>query len=160
MSEVKTKLYISRYSNKDLAKSQAVKVGITRGEPRFKLSFSLKGNITLLAPPRSIFNMTDKAAFRRKYFEYLDGVGVSEAKRVLEQFGYGVEKEMVLLCYEDTTCDDPRKNWCHRTMFAEWWAKNTGQIVEEYPDSGNFESKRKKEKPKTQMEIDQLELLF
>lgn len=153
-----TKLYVSRYSNKSLAKSKAVIVGITRGMPRFKLAFPLRGNILLIAPPRAIFNMTDKAAFKRKYFEYLDSVGIEEIKKALEMFGYGYEREMVLLCYEDVTCEDPNKNWCHRTMFAEWWALKTGQAVTEYPDEGNFASKHQKPKPK--IEADQLELLF
>ena len=153
-----TKLYVSRYSNKNLSTSKAVIVGITRGMPRFKLAYSLRGNILLVAPPRAIFNMTDKAAFKRKYFEYLDGVGLEKIKKALEEFGYGYEKEMVLLCYEDVTCKDPNRNWCHRTMFAEWWRLKTGQAITEYPDEGNFASKH--QKPKTKIEADQLELLF
>jgi len=33
---------------------------------------------------------------------------------------------LVLLCWEDI-----RKpgEWCHRTMFAEWWAEHSGQGV-------------------------------
>ena len=40
-------------------------------------------------------------------------------------------KELVLLCYEDVRVPG---GWCHRTVFAEWWAEQTGELIEELYD--------------------------
>lgn len=40
-------------------------------------------------------------------------------------------KELVLLCYEDVRVPG---DWCHRTVFAEWWAEQTGELIEELYD--------------------------
>ena len=37
----------------------------------------------------------------------------------------------MLLCYEDVRIPE---DWCHRTVFAEWWAENTGEEIRELPD--------------------------
>lgn len=139
-----TKLYVSRYSNKELEDPNVIKVGISRGLPKFSTKYVLAGNIFQLAPPSSIFAMTDEFAFRRKYFEHLDKIGVEGVKRLLEKMGYGKAEQIVLLCYEDITSG----KWCHRTMFAEWWEKNTGEKVKEFPDHNTYEIKEKKKEEK------------
>ena len=35
------------------------------------------------------------------------------------------------LCYEDVRVPG---DWCHRTVFAEWWAEQTGELIEELYD--------------------------
>ena len=52
--------------------------------------------------------------------------------RGLEEKAKAENKTLVLLCFEDI-----RKpgNWCHRTLFAEWWKKHTGETIEELEDA-------------------------
>lgn len=153
------KLYTSRYSNKDLQHTDALKVGISAGLPRFPLKYELTANLTQLAPGRAIFRMTDKAAFRRKYFEQLDRLGIAMVEQLIKSVWRGNgEKDLILLCYEDVTCDDNSKNWCHRTYLAEWLRERLGYEVEEYPDSGCYAAKHKEE-PKEDDGFEQM-LLF
>ena len=49
--------------------------------------------------------------------------------RLIEKAPHG--KELVLLCYEDVRVPG---DWCHRTVFAEWWAEQTGELIEELYD--------------------------
>ena len=144
------KLYTSRYANSNLKSTNVIKVGISRGLPRFKLRYELAGNIKELAPSSAIFNITDKERFSRAYKAQLDQLGKEGVLSLLRKAGYGEGKSLVLLCYEDLTCDDPQKNWCHRTYLAEWLRDNLGIEVEEYPDNNCFEKKaeRKAEKEK------------
>ena len=146
------KIYTSRYSNKDLATADAHIVGITLYPPRFPLKFKLEGNIGKLAPQRSYFKTTDKELFREKYMAQLDLLGEEGVQALLKPY-MGDGRDIILLCYEDVTCDDPDKNWCHRQLLAEWRSKHLWVSVEEYPDSGNWKAKHTA-KPK----FDQMQL--
>lgn len=142
------KLYTSRYSNSGLKSQEIIKVGITRGLPRFPLKYELAKNIIEFAPSYGIFNIKSKEKFAEAYKAQLDKLGADRAMELLVGAGYGGEKDVVLLCYEDLTCDNPNKNWCHRTYLAEWLKDNLGIEVEEYPDNNTFAKKaeRKAEK--------------
>ena len=149
-----TKLYTSRYSNKNLLETETLKIGITRGKPRFPLGYEIYANLISLAPPMAIFGIEDREIFTRKYMEYLDRLGVEKVKEILGRVGYGKEEELILLCYEDITKEPLDKNYCHRTIFAEWWEKQTGEKIEEYPDGNTYEVKHsKKEEPFDQMSL-------
>lgn len=153
-----TKLYVSRYSNKDLAETNAVKLGISLGRPRFKVQYEIKGNIYVLAPNRAIFNL-DKVNFTKRYKEQLDKLGVEKIKAILAEYGYGEAEEMILLCYEDITTE----KWCHRTVFAEWWQEKTGEEVPEYKDSYTAEAtkeKKKREEEESKKQVSLFDLLF
>ena len=144
-----TKLYVSRYSNKNLSESNAVKVGISLGMPKFRLGYKLEGTIYGLAPSRAIFNLP-KEDFIRAYRSQLDRMGVEKIRKILSSFRYGEADEMVLLCYEDITDTTKKNNWCHRSIFADWWYEKTGEKVEEYRDSNTYaEKERKKEEERT-----------
>lgn len=145
------KFYTSRYSNKDLAEADVHCVGVTLYPPRFPLRFKLEGNISQFAPRKSYFKTTDKELFRKKYMEQMDRLGKEEVSYLLGRYAED-GKDVVLLCYEDVTCDDPNKNWCHRQLLAEWLKENLGLDVEEYPDSGNWKAKHQKE-PYDQMDL-------
>jgi len=148
------KIYTSRYSNKNLADSDAVKLGITLGAPRFPLKFKLSGNIRQFAPPRYIFGMEDEEAFKRKYLEHLDKLGADGAKLILDCYSKE-DQDIVLLCYEDVTKPG---DWCHRRMLAEWLEKNvTGYPVEEYPDDNAYGVKHANDKLGNSVE-DQMKL--
>lgn len=143
------RFYTSRFSNKDLAKANAHVVGITLSPPKFPTVVKVERNIPQFAPSRSIFNMTDKVAFRRRYMEQLDRIGVEGVKQLIGR--YDDDKDIIFLCYEDVTCDNPQKNWCHRQYFAEWIEAHLGIKVEEYPDSGNWAAKHPPEERFDQM---------
>ena len=146
------KIYTSRYSNKDLATADAHIVGITLYPPRFTLKFKLEENIGQLAPQKSYFKTADKALFRRRYLEQMEKLGEDGVQALLNPYT-GDGRDIILLCYEDVTCDDPEKNWCHRQLLAEWLKDRLGWDVEEYPDSGNWKAKHA-DKPK----FDQMQL--
>lgn len=136
------KIYTSRFSNKDLAKADAHIVGVTLYPPKFPTAAKIEGNIPQFAPMRRYFNITDREVFRRLYREQLDRLGKEGVWKLISPYDDG--KDIVFLCYEDVTCDNPEKNWCHRRLLAEWIEENFGFKVDEYPDSGNWESKHPK----------------
>lgn len=142
------KIYTSRYANSRLKSDDVIKVGITRGLPKFGLKYQLAKNIIEFAPSYKIFHLTSKEDFSRAYKLQLDTLGREKAMELLKEAGYGGEKPLVLLCYEDLTCDDPKKNWCHRTYLAEWLRDKLGIEVEEYPDDNCFAMKEQKKAEK------------
>ena len=154
-----TKLYVSRYSNKELSKTDMPKVGISLGKPKFKIDYNIEGYVYLLAPPRELFRCENKDYFGKKYKEALSKHGIEKIKLALSRYGYGKAEEMILLCFEDVT--KGISDWCHRTMFAEWWEEQTGEKVEEYPDFTTEAAKKKekelKEKAKAEKEAKEAE---
>lgn len=136
-------IYTSRYSNPELNSGAYVPVAISVGKPRWPLKYKLAGEIMILAPTRAMIKMTDKEAYRNMYIERLNSYGVDrilKALRAFEREG----KDTVLLCFEDIRKPE---NWCHRTMFAEWWNEQTGEVIEELTDPSG--KKKKEEKVKT-----------
>lgn len=119
------KIFTSRYSNPELAGDKYTVVGVTRTPPKFPLRYQLQGNIAEIAPPGWLFSETNVERFRTPYFRYLDKTGPFKIKRILENYlSYG--KDIVLCCYEDVRVPG---EWCHRTVFAEWWKLQTGQEI-------------------------------
>lgn len=155
-----TRLYTSRYNNKNLANDEVVKIGITRGFPKFRLPYQLKTNIKSFGPPSYLFNTHDREKFTPRYFDYMDSIGIDKVKEMLKIYGYGTAKEMALLCYEDVREEG---KWCHRLVFAEWWEVRTGEKIEEYPDSSpdpmiKIREKQEKEKQQKELEKQQISL--
>ena len=144
-------IYTSRFQNPELKTGNYTVVGIVRGLPRFKLGYEQAGNIIDIAPPREIFHINDREQFTAPYMTHLDGIGV---ERILAQLQKYVElgKDVVLCCYEDVREPD---EWCHRLVFAEWWFRKTGEIIQELKDESPVKVKSKvavaaksEEKPK------------
>lgn len=123
-------IYTSRYANPLLKSGDYTVVGITRGAPKFPLKYKLAGNIIEIAPPGYLFNVYDRAKFTPPYFMHMDRTGAERIQRILDS--YANETPLVLCCFEDV-----RKpgEWCHRLVFAEWWLKRTGEMIEELPDT-------------------------
>ena len=72
--------------------------------------------------------------FKKAYYEKLNGIGKDRIINMvmkMERDASAQGKDLVLLCYEDVRIPE---DWCHRTVFAEWWVENTGEIIEELPD--------------------------
>lgn len=123
-------IYTSRYANPELKSGKYTVVGITRGAPKFKLGYSLAGNIIEIAPPGYLFNEYDRKRFTPQYFKHMDRSGPALIARMLS-FYEKQGKDVVLCCYEDVRNPE---DWCHRLVFAEWWQSRTGECIEELPD--------------------------
>lgn len=126
-------IWVSRYSNKGLSSDKHYPVGISIGKPRFRLGYELREQCYSLAPKGYMLNM-DIEAFKREYYGKLEGIGKDKIISMvtkLDEKARSEGKELVLLCFEDVRVEG---DWCHRTIFAEWWAENVGEVIEELPD--------------------------
>lgn len=128
-------LYVSRFSNPELKSGKYTPVRISLGAPKWPLGYTIAGEIKDLMP-FGLLQINDRALYEKKYRERLDRIGVDRIQAALDSFG--VDKPVVLLCYEDVR--DPSQ-WCHRTIFAQWWLENTGEIADELTDPSNVRLK-------------------
>ena len=130
----------SRYFNPELRSGDYTAVRISVGTPRWRLGYTLAGEITELMP-WGLRGISDMEIFKTQYTARLDEVGVDRIAAKLRRFeSFG--KPVVLLCYEDIRKGGD--NWCHRTMFAEWWFKHTGEEIDELADNSRFVPAKKK----------------
>ena len=67
----------------------------------------------------------------RSSIKRLDRIGVRRIADKLNDLSM-LGKDVVLVCYEDIR--KGKDDWCHRTAFAEWWQRKTGEIIEELYD--------------------------
>src|SRR5262245_31563894 len=128
-------VWTSRYSNKALARSGLVCVGITRWRPRFKLTYELKMNLTILAPSASMLAQgraghISSRQFKARYLAQLDSVGVDRIRAALQQL-QGKARGIALLCYEDVRAGER----CHRRYLADWLKSRAGLEIPELPES-------------------------
>jgi hypothetical protein len=126
--ENKMKLYTSYYGNRNIAKTELLPVGISQGNPRFRLPYAVACYLRELAPARSIWALP-KESFDLAYRKQLERRGVAAIMEQLESTStkYG-GRDLVLLCFEDLS---KRNAWCHRTTFAQWWFEKTGNETKE-----------------------------
>jgi len=123
------RIWASRFHNRQLRnRPDLVKVAITVGNPRWPLGYEFV-ELRKLAPYGRLFHINDREEFTTTYFEKMDRIGAGAISKWLQEISetHG-GKDLVLLCYEDV-----RKpgEWCHRQVFAEWWRRETGEIIEE-----------------------------
>ena len=123
------RLFTSRFRNRQLRdRPDLVKVAIVVGKPRWPLGFDYV-TLNMLAPYGRLFHLNDRLQFTQAYFEKLDALGVdvirAEFERISNEHG---DKDLVLLCYENLTKPG---EWCHRQVFAQWWLRETGEVIEE-----------------------------
>lgn len=126
-------IWTSRYSNKKLQNGNYFCVGISIGKPRFPLGYAIQEQCFSLAPKGYMLNM-ELEPFKEAYYQKLEGIGKEKIINMVMRFDETARhegKELVLLCYEDVRIPE---DWCHRTVFAEWWAENVGEIIEELDD--------------------------
>ncbi|MCL2005878.1 MAG: hypothetical protein FWG73_06900 [Planctomycetaceae bacterium] len=113
-----------RYYNKAIISGDYTFVGISRGNARFLKYRPVY--LKALAPPANVVKIEDKDEYSKLYRQQLDDLGIESVQALLSDLYCG--KPIVLLCYEDLR--NPA-NWCHRTMFAEWYKEQTGcEILE------------------------------
>jgi len=118
-------MFTSYWSNRALAEVDAVKVSISRGQPKWPVGFQYR-RAMLLAPLRATFALRDEAAFEVSYLASLEEIGVERITYLLTEIGAEEgSRPLVLLCFEADPAD------CHRATFARWWAARTGQEVKE-----------------------------
>lgn len=126
-------IWISRYSNKEVPNGNYYPVGISIGTPKFPLGYQIREQCYSLAPKGYMLRM-EPEEFKKAYYGKLDGIGSDRIISMVERLNQTAQtegKELVLLCFEDVRVPG---DWCHRTVFAEWWAEHTGEIISELPD--------------------------
>lgn len=128
-------LYVSRFSNPELKSGNYTAVRISLGAPKWPLGYTIVGEIKELIP-FGLLQINDRDLYEKRYRERLDRIGPDRIQEVLDRFG--VNKPVVLLCYEDVR---DLSQWCHRSMFAQWWLEKTGEIVDELPDPSTVRPK-------------------
>lgn len=139
-------IWVSRYSNKELTsgKGKYYPVGISLGAPKWPLGYKIEEQCYTLAPTGAMLSMPYEQ-YRAMYFGKLNGFGPDKVKYLVNRMRAAAEKqgkELVLLCFEDVRVED---QWCHRTLFAEWWKDLTGETIRELKDPS--EPKQKKKEP-------------
>jgi hypothetical protein len=78
--------------------------------------------------PYGLTKISDRGEFVQKYRARLEKHGVDAIRLKLAGIAADYEgKELALCCFEDLATE----SWCHRTLFAEWWAEQTGQVLRE-----------------------------
>lgn len=146
-------IWTSRYSNKELLnEDKYYPVGISIGKPKFKLGYTIREQCYSLAPKGYMLNM-ELDEFIPAYYKKLENIGnfnIVDMVAKLDEKARSEGKELVLLCFEDVRIP---KDWCHRTVFAQWWLEKVGEVIEELPDPNppkekNVEKKKPVEKEK------------
>lgn len=124
----KLNIYTSRYGNKNLSNHNSIKVGISIGKPKFNIDYEVKERVLELAPDYSWLKLPYNI-YKEKYINKLDSIGVDMIIYILLYISqkYG-NKDITLLCFEDIRKED---QWCHRTIFSEWFKEKTGININE-----------------------------
>lgn len=122
-------LSTSRYPCKSIDEASMIPVGITVGNPRFKLAYKLVAIVKELAPV-GLKDVGSDEEFERLYRVRLDSFGLAYFQRRLSELvaASSGKTHIVLLCYEDLAKPG---EVCHRRMFASWWQEKTGIEVPE-----------------------------
>lgn len=144
-------IFTSRFTNSELKENRYTTIRISLGTPKWNLGYQLDGAIEDLMPFGLLKTYShDKELFKQAYFKRLDAKGVKRIANQLMAYA-SLGRDIVLLCYEDITKDVD--NWCHRTMFAEWWEARTGEKIEELHDPVIALRKEKAQNKPTQDKI-------
>lgn len=112
----------------------AVYLSIAVGNPKYSVPYTIVDFRML--KPFGVFGVYDGEEYKKKYFERLDSYGVDKIREEMLKLS-GDHEKVFLLCHEKN------KNECHRSMFAEWWEKHTGEVISEW-DEKVEESKEEK----------------
>ena len=126
-------LHVSRYSNKAIADSGLAPIRFTLGHPRWKLPYTIAGQIKILAPTKAEFALSsDHDAITAAYRGRLDTPNPADIAADIAAIIAATPGATgaVLLCYEDVRLGD----LCHRSLFANWWEATTGHVVHELHD--------------------------
>lgn len=106
-----------------------VPVQISNGRPKFPLAYHLGYKAPLLYPEWSMVKAdVPMSEFNARYHQVLDQRGIDDVRGLLTDIAeHAGDSRLVLMCFEW----NPEN--CHRRGFADWWQKNTGEMVPEVP---------------------------
>ena len=136
-------IYTSRFSNPELKTGKYTAVRISVGSPRWKVGYDISGAISELMPKGIFGKYETKAAFEVEYRKRLECIGTAYIRKLLA--GYEtLGKDVVLLCYEAVRKGE--SDWCHRTIFADWWREKTGEVIPELFDPSPVKGVKKVQK--------------
>jgi uncharacterized protein (DUF488 family) len=126
-------IYTSAYWNRKVKEvvdsGEAVAVGITLFPNKKDYGYRLVDRITELAPNRAIFAIDDLESFEpvfRQRLEMTWPYAENRLKKITEVYP---NKDIVLLCFDKVS--PLPKDWCHRTIVADFIYEQTGKLVEE-----------------------------
>lgn len=127
------KLYTSRFHDRRWWNPKTLDgkamVSIALVTPKDRLPYAVDGRIELLAPSNGIKAIAKREVFVEVYCSRLNKVGVPTIRAEFERLRQSSKQdELVLFCWCDLSKEEC---WCHRTVFAEWWEKETGEKIEE-----------------------------
>ena len=137
-------IYTSRYANPELKSGDYITVSISTGFPKFRTGYTINLQIKEITPYGVFGVYKEYEDYKREYFKRLDSFGVPAIQRHFDIMQRCYEQDIVLLCFEDIRKGGD--NWCHRTMFAEWWLSKTGQVIEELSDPTPYKTDKPKHK--------------
>lgn len=111
-------------------------VRTSNGAPRYRLGYDLDHSVKEVFPPWALVKGNHpREVFRDRYRAHLATQGVDKMASRFRAIAVATgEPRLVLLCFE--AIDKSPDNWCHRTMFAEWWQDMTGEQVRELGPTG------------------------
>ncbi len=121
-------IYTARYANRTLLDPRYVIVRISRGTPHWMPPEVIWSAIPSLAPEWRLHGLP-VGKFEVAYREQMDAVGAPAIVRALELLtDFAGNHDVALCCFEDI-----RKpgQFCHRRMFADWFAEQTGAVIAE-----------------------------
>lgn len=124
----------SRYGNKELRNDGYYPVGISLGKPKFQTGYEIREQCYALAPKGNMLKMAYEP-YREAYFKKLEEIGADKIIGIVQRMDERAQEEgktLVLLCFEDIRKPD---QWCHRTLFAEWWQNKTGEVISELEEA-------------------------
>lgn len=123
-------IYTGRYQDRRLNDADHHCVRTTRGAPRFRLAYSLDAELEEIKPPPHVFGLTELAQFRPRYEAHLREVGAQRIQSRLQELeAQAGDRPVMLLCF----CDLESASFCHRRVFAWWYAKQPGgRVIPEF----------------------------
>lgn len=141
-------LYTARYQA--FADRMGVPVRTTVGVPRWKLNYPLVHHLREATPTSAMVSgarsgRLDEEGYRGLYVARLDEIGAAAiAAAAMKIARQASADRLVLLCFDDLTKPG---EWCHRTMFADWWLTRTGDQVREIGSVPDREPSRPARRP-------------
>lgn len=113
-----------------------VPVRTSLGAPKFSLGYDIAEYCDLIAPHNAFRAKADYPRFKRMYLRQLDDIGHAAIAGRFATYAaeHGVHAHLVLLCFEDLSpahLHDHPETWCHRRIFAEWFAEHAGVTLPE-----------------------------